>query len=141
MKRKQWLLLALVFALVSATPAWCADQPASPPPPDKWPPALKTANAEGTATLKTPDFVVMPESVKKVLETKPEAGKPAPASLTVAKEPPTIDLAYHGNLPDAALNGTGWTSWGDICLASDGKVYSGTGNHGGIEKGQTFIYC
>lgn len=132
MRRKQWLLWAVIAAMCR-TGAMLGAGPIST---DKWPPPLPTADANGTATLTTPDFLKVPESVQRVLDTNPKA-----ARLAVAKTPPTVELAYDNNLPDAALNGTGWSAWGDICLAGDGKVYLGTGNHGGIEKGQCFIYC
>src|SRR5690606_11557810 len=60
---------------------------------------------------------------------------------------PVVDLAYLGDLPNKALNGTGWSAWGDIEVASDGKVYVGSGNHGRNnqlpqnEGGYAFIYC
>ncbi|KKN06527.1 hypothetical protein LCGC14_1076370, partial [marine sediment metagenome] len=61
-------------------------------------------------------------------------------SLSVAEVAPKIELVYHDQLPNAALNGVGWSSWGDLCVASDGSVYSGTGNHWGIQKGEAFVY-
>ena len=132
MRRKRWFPLTLIVALFSAGPALRA----GPVSTDKWPPALPTADRNGTATLTTPDFLKVPEDVQKVLDEDPHA-----ARLAVAKTPPTVDLVYDNDLPDAALNGTGWSAWGDIGLASDGKVYLGTGNHGGPEKGQCFVYC
>ncbi|MBI4025705.1 MAG: hypothetical protein HY360_12045, partial [Verrucomicrobia bacterium] len=101
-----------------------------------WPPALSGA-VNGTVTITAPDFLRIPESVQKALE------QPGAAQFVMAKEPPTVDLACHGNLPDRALNGTGWSAWGDICVAGDGKVYSGIGDHGDDVggKGRTFIYC
>lgn len=102
---------------------------------DSWPPALPAANANGIATLSSPDLIHVPVTVQNLLDSNPSA------RLSVAKAVPTVELIYHQGLPNAALNGTGWSSWGDICLASDGKVYSGIGNHWKTEKGQAYIYC
>ena len=101
---------------------------------ETWPPNLPTANKNGVATLNSADLLKMPEAVQHILDSTPNA------KLTVAKTVPTIELAYHGPLPNAALNGTGWSSWGDICVASDGKVYSGIGNHWKTDKGESYIY-
>jgi hypothetical protein len=103
---------------------------------ETWPPALPSANEKGVATISTSDFLKMPAAVQHVLDSNA-----AVAKLTVAKAVPVVELTYHQGLPNAALNGTGWSSWGDICLASDGKVYSGIGNHWKTEKGQAYIYC
>lgn len=105
-------------------------------PTEPWPPKLTTSDAKGTASFTTPDFLIPPADVKKVIDSLPAELRP-----DIAKTPPVIELAYHGDLPDAALNGMGWSSWGDICLASDGKVYSGIGSHGGDEKGICYMYC
>jgi len=102
---------------------------------EAWPPALPTANENGVATISTTDFLRMPTGVQNVLDSN------TAAKLSVAKKVPVVELVYHQGLPNAALNGTGWSSWGDICLASDGKVYSGIGNHWKTEKGQAYIYC
>jgi len=102
---------------------------------EEWPPELPTANENGVATLNNPDLIRMPTAVKRILDSTSHA------QLDVAKEIPTIELAYHNDLPNAALNGTGWSSWGDICIASDGKVYSGIGNHWKTDKGEAYIYC
>ncbi len=69
--------------------------------------------------------------------------QPGAATFVMAKEAPTVDMAFHGDLPNRALNGTGWSAWGDIGVASDGKVYSGVGDHGDDigSKGHTYIYC
>jgi hypothetical protein len=102
---------------------------------ENWPPELPTANEKSVASLSTPDLLQIPIAVKHILDSTHHA------SLTVAQTAPLIELVYHSGLPNAALNGTGWSSWGDICLASDGKVYSGIGNHWKTEKGESYIYC
>ena len=99
-----------------------------------WPPALPTADANGVASLETEAFLKIPPKVFEFLETDPDA------TLSVARSSPKIHLVYHDGLEDAALNGTGWSSWGDLCVASDGTVYSGTGNHGGLDKGESYVY-
>jgi sugar lactone lactonase YvrE len=88
-----------------------------------WPPALKDAK-DGTVTLKTDRFLDVPEVVT-------TAGKKEGAApFIVAKTVPEIDLAYHRNLGSNAVSRRLWSSWGDICLASDGRVYVGIGDHG-----------
>ncbi len=99
-----------------------------------WPPSWPDGS-RGTAQLETSDFLVIPPEV---LEQSPKEGA---APFTVARRPPRIELAYHDDLPNPALNGTGWSAWGDICVASDGRVYSGIGDHGNNQTGAfCFIY-
>lgn len=100
-----------------------------------WPPELPTANENGVATLTGSDLLQIPPAVKGILDSNPNL------QLMVAKEAPKVELVYFDELPSPSFNGTGWSSWGDITIASDGKVYAGIGNHGGIEKGEAFIYC
>lgn len=99
-----------------------------------WPPELPTANENGMATLNSADLLTIPNSVQHILDSTVNA------KLVVAEHVPTVELSYHTELPHAAFNGTGWSSWGDILVASDGKVYSGTGNHWGIDSGETYVY-
>jgi len=99
-----------------------------------WPPDLPTANKNGVATLSTAEFLKVPVGVQHILDSTSNA------RLIVAKAVPTVDLVYHDQLPNAAINGTGWSSWGDICVASDGKVYSGIGNHWKTDRGESYIY-
>jgi hypothetical protein len=101
---------------------------------DTWPPKLPTANKNGVATLNTPDLLKVPAAVQHVLDSTSNA------QLTIAKAVPTVEVIYHDGLPNAALNGTGWSSWGDICVASNGKVYSGIGNHWKTDRGQSYVY-
>src|SRR5687767_948080 len=118
-------LLCLGFAMHTALGAPAAKPRATPPPPEKWegvwPPVLPGA-INGTATVHSDAFLQVPEAVEKA---RSEEGA---APFVMAKTAPTVDLAYHGDLPDRALNGTGWSIWGDICVADDGKVYVGIGN-------------
>jgi len=98
-----------------------------------WPPQL-TGAINGTVRLKSPLFLKIPNSVKTI------AKKTGSAAFTVAKIPPTVDLAFHSPLPNPALNGTGWSAWGDICVANNGMVYCGIGDHGNAKKGKSFCF-
>lgn len=99
-----------------------------------WPPPLRGA-VNGTVTFTSDLFLNVPPTVAE------EATQPGAAPFVMAKTAPTVDLAFHGNLPNAALNGI-WSAWGDICLASDGKVYCGIGDHGDDAggKGHAYLY-
>jgi sugar lactone lactonase YvrE len=101
----------------------------------EWPPALKGAK-DGTVTLKTDRFLDVPESVATA------AKKDGAAAFTVAKVAPNVDLAFHADLGPNAVGRRLWSSWGDICLASDGRVYVGIGDHGDDVGGDArcFIY-
>lgn len=100
-----------------------------------WPPPLQGA-VNGTVTFTSDLSLKIPAAVEKMRV------EPGAAPFIMAKTAPTVDLAFHGSLPDAALNGTGWSAWGDICLASDGKVYAGIGDHGDDAggKGHAYLY-
>jgi hypothetical protein len=99
-----------------------------------WPPELKNA-VNGTATLRSDLFLQVPAAVEK--ESKSEA-----APFVVAKTPPTVQLAFHDRLGSDAVRRRLWSSWGDICVASDGQVYCGIGDHGNDAGGDArcFIY-
>lgn len=89
----------------------------------RWPPALPNAK-RGTATIKSDHFLEVPDAVQ-------EARKdPAAAGFVVAATAPTVALAYHRDLGPSAVKRRLWSSWGDIALARDGKVYCGIGDHG-----------
>lgn len=137
-------LFFLSFAFHVAFGAPPAKPPATPAPPERWdglwPPALPGA-VNGTATITTDALLEVPAAVEKARSDE------GAAPFIMAKTAPTVELAYHGDLPDRALNGTGWSIWGDICVAGDGRVYVGIGNHGrNAERpqnagGNAFIYC
>jgi hypothetical protein len=100
-----------------------------------WPPALPGA-VHGTVTLTTDAFLTVPPSVM----SQRTEGTIAP--FEVAKTAPTVELALHDRLgPDAAKRRL-WSSWGDICLASDGRVYCAIGDHGDDKGGDArcFLY-
>ncbi len=100
-----------------------------------WPPALAGAK-NGTVTLRTDRFLAIPDGVAKA---KKEQGA---AAFTLAKTPPTVDLALHGNLGPDAVSRVLWSSWGDIGEAADGRVYCGIGDHGDDAGGNArcFLY-
>lgn len=100
-----------------------------------WPPPLKGAKA-GTVTLRSDEFLRVPEAVQAA------SRKDGAAAFVVAKTPPTVDLAYHRDLGPDAVKRRLWSSWGDICLAGDGRVYCAVGDHGDDAKGDArcFLY-
>lgn len=143
------LVLAYLFFIASfASRVHAEPAPAMGP----WPPALPGVAKPGEALrIQDAKFLDIPEAVKKILSTPADAkagkgnaaaDRPAePARFTVAKVPPIVDLVYHTDLPnDASDNGTGWSAWGDICVASDGSVYVGTGDHGFDTQGKAHVY-
>lgn len=136
-KRRRYSTIALL-SLLSAVPALHA-QDAPTPDNQTWPPQLQGA-VNGSVTVTSPDFLKIPDSVKEGL------AKEGAMQFVMAKTAPAVDLAYHHSLPDLALNGTGWSAWGDIGVADDGRVYVGTGNHGDNHKlpqnggGSAYVY-
>jgi hypothetical protein len=100
-----------------------------------WPPALRGAK-HGTVTLETPRFLDVPGSVLTQSE------KSDAATYFVAKTAPRVELALHDQLgPDAAKRRL-WSCWGDICVATDGRVYCAIGDHGDDRGGDArcFLY-
>ncbi len=100
-----------------------------------WPPPLNGTKG-GTVTIKTDRFLDVPAEVA---ATRNADGV---ASFVVAKQAPTVDLTFHDNLGPAAASRRLWSSWGDICMAGDGSVYVGIGDHGNDAGGDArcFIY-
>ncbi len=132
MKRSTWLAVQIVALSVFLSRLVVGAEAVE----EVWPPPLVGAE-NGTVTLKTDLFLKVPEQVEAARH------KEGAVPFTVAQTPPTVRLAFHGRLPNLALNGTGWTSWGDICVASDGRVYCGIGDHGDDAGGHgyCFIYA
>lgn len=133
-----------LFVLACLLLAGCGHSPLhaqnTPTPAALWPPLLRNAE-RGVATITDRGFLSVPPEVEQM------RGQEGAAPFIVAKTPPTVELAYHGELPGPARNNTGWTSWGDILVASDGRVYSGIGNHGNSDLrpqaengGQALLY-
>jgi hypothetical protein len=58
-----------------------------------------------------------------------------------AKVAPTVDVAILADLP-AGEKGTLWSSWGDGCIAGNGRYYFAIGNHLDLTKGigQSRVY-
>lgn len=100
-----------------------------------WPPELKGA-IHGTVTLSTPAFLEIPASIAEK-QTNPES-----APFSVAATPPVVELAFHSNLGPNPAERRLWSSWGDICVADDGRVYCGIGDHGDDVGGNArcFLY-
>ena len=118
-----WLLLSSSLA----RPAASAETP--------WPPPLR-GSVHGTISLRTNSFLTLPPSVVE----KQAAGTIVP--FDVAQSPPTVELAFHDQLGPQAAQRRLWSSWGDLALAADGRVYSGIGDHGNDAGGdaRSFVY-
>jgi hypothetical protein len=58
--------------------------------------------------------------------------------FTVAGTPPRVDVALFTDLP-AGGRDTLWSSWGDGCLASNGKYYTSAGDHRGADA-NSYVY-
>lgn len=103
---------------------------------EQWPPELPGVK-DGVVTIRSDQFLDVPASVQK---WRHEDGA---AEFVVAGEPPVVDLAFHGDLGPDAINRRLWSSWGDIAIAKDGRVYCGIGDHGKDAEGDArcFIYC
>ena len=121
----RFFLFVLPFAI-------CAELAAEDETP--WPPAQVVA--KGPMTLKTPEFLIIPP----VVSARQAEGRIV--AFDMAKEPPSVDLAFHENLGPNAIHRRLWSSWGDICVASDGRVYCAIGDHGNDAAGDArcFLY-
>jgi hypothetical protein len=100
-----------------------------------WPPPL-TGAKNGTVSIQSDRFLTVPDSVAKAAKEKDAA------PFVVAKTAPTVDFAYHGNLGTNAVSRRLWSSWGDIGVAADGRVYCAIGDHGDDVGGDArcFLY-
>lgn len=99
-------------------------------------PPLSGAN-DDVVTIRTDDFLRVPAAV----EARRAEGGIAP--FEVARTAPRVELAFHAQLgPDAAARRL-WSSWGDICVADDGRVYCAIGDHSNDAGGDArcFLYC
>lgn len=103
--------------------------------PGSWPPELPNAT-NGTAVIGGDSLLTVPANVAE------SATAEGSAPFVVADSPPTVELAYHRDLGPDAVNRRLWSSWGDICVASDGRVYCGIGDHGHDKEGDArcFVY-
>lgn len=98
-----------------------------------WPPPLRNAH-DGTATITGDAFLRVPDEVLAI------AKDPKAVPFEVAKTPPVVELAFHSPLSEGAVNARLWSEWGDICVASDGKVYCAIGDHGDDAGGKSHCY-
>ncbi len=130
--RGGWVLCAAVLA-GAALPTVGNEKPVGPG--SDWPPPLKGAR-DGTITLRSDLFLNVPESVQAA------SRKEGAAPFVVARTLPAVDFAYHRDLGPDAINRRLWSSWGDICVAGDGRVYLGIGDHGNDVGGDArcFLY-
>lgn len=137
MVRAVWQLVIVVCVLDLISPTFAEEKvPSSQSSETRtWPPTLPGHRA-GTVTLKTDDFLKVPPDVD---STRGEKGN---ATFVMAKVAPSVDLAFHRNLGPNATQRRLWSSWGDICLAKDGRVYVGIGDHGKDAEGDArcFLY-
>src|SRR5262249_22256702 len=65
--------------------------------------------------LQTPDFLKIPAGINA-------------KDFTVAKTAPAVDVCFFPGLENRG-KGTLWSSWGDGCVASNGKYYTSVGDH------------
>ena len=93
-----------------------------------WPPQV-VGTTDGTITIKTDRFLDVPPEVAAVRDDE------GVARFVMAKTPPTVDLAFHGDLGTDPVSRRLWSCWGDIGLARDGRVYVGIGDHGRNAEG------
>lgn len=88
-------------------------------------------------TVEARECLAVPQRMKEL------AKEEGTAEFVVAKRAPKVEVAFHGELGEDAVNRRLWSSWGDICVAGDGRVYSGIGDHGNAVGGDArcFLYC
>jgi hypothetical protein len=129
-----WCVVLGALLVVTGLPAAGAGNPAEAPP--DWPPPLKAAK-DGTVTLRSDQFLRVPEGVQ--MASKKEGAAP----FAVSRTPPAVDFAYHRDLGPDAVHRRLWSSWGDICVAGDGRVYCALGDHGDDAGGSArcFLHC
>ncbi len=126
---KHPLASSLLSSLLLSVSAWA--DPATNQP--SWTPSLEGA-VNGTLTFQTDEFLTVPQAVAD------EAKSPGASKFSIAKETPTVDLALCGGLEMNKTLHPWWSAWGDICVASDGRVYSGVGDHGDEAAGTSQVY-
>lgn len=119
------VLLAMIVLFVTSTLAGA----------DSWPPALRGAT-DGLLVIEARDLLAIPP---KAADSQANA---AAAKFVVAQTTPRVELRYHTQLGPDAIDRRLWSSWGDICVASDGRVYCAIGDHGQDQAGDArcFVY-
>ncbi len=110
------MLAPLVAILMMSPPSIQAEECIT------WPPPLPGV-VNNTISLSSIELLKVPEAV---ISTEEDGAVP----FIVAKTPPKIDLYFHSDLGPNAASRRLWSSWGDICVASDGRVYVSIGDHG-----------
>jgi hypothetical protein len=131
----KWLIIARCFVGVCMVASFLVAPSLHAQENIPWPPPLKGA-VNGTVTIEDESFLKIPDNVAEL------AAKKDSAKFVVAKTPPRVQLAFHDQLGENAATRRLWSSWGDICLAKDGSVYVGIGDHGDDQGGDArcFIY-
>ncbi len=121
------IALGLLLSLIAA--------PITAEEPLAWPPKLKGAQ-HGTVSFSSPHLLEIPEIIRA------EMAKEGSAPFDVARTAPRVELALHDQLGPNAAERRLWSSWGDIGLARDGRVYCAIGDHGNDVGGDArcFIY-
>ncbi|MBW3543182.1 MAG: hypothetical protein KY476_23240 [Planctomycetes bacterium] len=119
---------SLLFGAVALATAIAAQS-------EPWPPRLNEAH-DATIAIQSEVFLQVPETVT---ARRQQEGI---APFVVAATTPKVELAYHDDLGVAAVHRRLWSSWGDICVASDGRVYCGIGDHADDAGGNArcFLY-
>ena len=93
---------------------------------------------DGVATIdSTNEFLRVPAPIEAL------RAKEGVVSFDVARTAPQVELAFHDQLGADAAARRLWSSWGDICVADDGRVYCAIGDHGNDAGGDArcFLYC
>ena len=87
-------------------------------------------------------FVLSLFSQKDKIVLDPKAFIATPSGLkgnfVVSTTPPSVDVYLLSGLPEADTQ-TLWSSWGNGCLASNGKYYFAIGDHRGYD-GNSYVY-
>lgn len=94
---------------------------------------LVVATFSNVAAAADPTLQSRPLTGETLLAVPAALADRAGKEFTVAKVPPTIDLCLITGLPDKGKQ-TLWSSWGDGCLASNGKYYTSIGDHLGVDS-------
>jgi len=100
-----------------------------------WPPKIQGAEG-GTITIRSDRFLDIPPEVSAAGDQQDAA------PFVMAREAPTVELAFHDRLGPHPTGRRLWSSWGDICVAGDGSVYVGIGDHHHDAEGdgRCFLY-
>ena len=121
------IIVAVILMLPATTVNAVEDIP--------WPPPLPGV-VDGVISLSSRELVEVPASMP-----VPDRGEAVP--FVVAATPPKVDLYFHGDLGPNAGSRRLWSSWGDLCVATHGKVYVSIGDHGDDKGGDArcFVHC